>query len=191
MASRAPAFATFADLEALPATVKGEIIQGALYTHPRPRSRHQQVILFLSDDLGGPYARGRGGPGGWWILPEPGITLPGSDEFSPDIAGWRRDRLPELPEDRTIDVAPDWVCEILSPRTRAYDLRTKKPFYASIGVHHIWYVDLDMRSLTVSRLHDGRWLEVGLFGDDDVVLAEPFDAAAIELVEWWPAPREA
>lgn len=187
MANPAPAPATLADLERLPPTVKGEIIDGVLYTQPRPRSRHQEIILIVGADIEGPYKRGRGGPGGWWILPEPGITVPGSPEFSPDLAGWRRERLPELPENETISVVPDWVCEVLSPGTRSYDQRTKKPFYARIGVQFIWYVDIPARTLTVSRLHEGRWLEVGAFTDDDIVRAEPFELAEIRLVEFWPA----
>jgi Uma2 family endonuclease len=187
MANPAPAPATLADLEALPPTVKGEIIDGVLYTHARPRSRHQEIIRLLGEDIGGPYARSRGGPGGWRILPEPGIMVPGSPEFSPDLAGWRRERLLELPEDEAISVVPDWICEILSPRTRSYDLRTKKPFYARIGVQFIWYIDIQARTLIASRLLEGRWLEIGTFTDDDIARAEPFEAAEIRLVEFWPA----
>jgi Uma2 family endonuclease len=189
MASRAPSLATLADLEALPPTVKGEIIDGVLYTQPRPRGRHQRIVSRVDSSLSDPYDIGRGGPGGWWILPEPGITLPGSPEFSPDLAGWRRERVPEFPDD-TIDVVPDWLCEILSPRTRAYDQRTKKPFYAHIGVQYIWYVDIEARTLTISRLHEGQWLELGVFGDNDVVRARPFEAAELRLAEWWP-PNQA
>src|ERR1019366_5222523 len=91
-------------------------------------------------DLTSPYQPGRGGPGGWWILPEPGIAMPGSREFSPDVAGWRRERLPALP-DTKLTLAPDWLCEIHSTRTRGYDMRVKRPFYAEIGVEWLWYVD--------------------------------------------------
>src|SRR5438105_1159079 len=97
--------ATMADLERLPETVKGEIIEGVLYVLPRPRPRHADIIGSLVADLYGPFQRGRGGPGGWWILPEPGVALPGSPEFSPDVAGWRRERMPELPE-RRIEIVP-------------------------------------------------------------------------------------
>jgi Uma2 family endonuclease len=181
--------ATMADLEALPENVKGEIIDGVLYALPRPRARHANVESILGADLLNPFQRGRGGPGGWWILPEPGITLPGSPEFSPDLAGWRRDRLQVLPEDRSIDVVPDWICEILSPSTRGFDQRIKRPFYARIGVGYLWYVDLEARSLTVSQLQphegSGRWVELGVYGEDDVIRAAPFDAIEIALGEWW------
>jgi Uma2 family endonuclease len=185
MAARSPDFApaTKADLEALPPNVKGEIIDGVLHTQPRPRSRHQWVISRLDGRLGSSYGFGDD-PGGWWILPEPGIELPRAPEISPDVAGWRRERLPELP-DEAITVVPDWVCEVLSPRTRAYDLKVKKPFYAQVGVRWCWYIDFTERALTVSRLHEGRWLELAVHGDDDRVRVEPFEDVELNLAEWW------
>src|SRR5262245_7748231 len=103
--------ATYADLEALPPDVKGEILGGELYVMPRRRPRHQRIEAAIAGDVGLPFDRGRGGPGGWWILVEPGIELPGSPEVSPDLAGWRRERLPTLPIDAPVRVVPDWVCE--------------------------------------------------------------------------------
>jgi Uma2 family endonuclease len=178
--------ATMADLEALPDHVKGEIIDGVLYISPRPRAPHAGVESLLAHELVGPFWRGRGGPGGWWILPEPGTEVPGSPEFAPDLAGWRRERMPALPVDHSITVVPDWICEILSPSTRAVDQRVKRPFYARIGVAYLWFVDIEARSLTVSKLADGRWLELGVHGEDDRVRAEPFDAVEIALGDWWP-----
>jgi Uma2 family endonuclease len=173
-----------AQLEALPPDVKGEIIRGTLYVNPRPLPRHQDIESLVLDDLKSSYQRGRGGPGGWWILPEPGICLPGSPEFSPDVAGWRRERLPSLPQGK-LTLAPDWLCEIHSTNTRGYDLRTKRPFYAEIGVEWLWYIDAEARTLTVSRLQSGRWLEIGVHGDRDKVRAAPFDAVELDLAEWW------
>ena len=185
MAQRIPGPATLADLERLPANVKGEIIEGTLYTQPRPRPRHQRTATILGAGLFGPYDRGAGGPGGWWILVEPGIELPGSPEFSPDLAGWKREVLPELPSDDPIRVVPTWVCEILSRSTRGYDTLTKKPYYARIGVTWAWYVDPEARTLTVSRLHEGQWLEVAVHGESEVPRAEPFPEAELRLAEWW------
>jgi Uma2 family endonuclease len=176
--------ATMADLEALPEHVKGEIIDGVLYTMPRPRARHSNVESLVTADLTNSYQRGRGGPGGWWILVEPGIELPGSPEFSPDVAGWRKERMPALPAD-PITVVPDWICEIQSPTTRTLDLRTKRPFYARIGVGYLWYIDLDARTLAVSRLVDGRWVELAVHGEDDVVRVPPFEAVELSLADWW------
>lgn len=177
--------ATRADLEALPEGVKGEIIDGDLYVQPRPRAVHARAEASIVSDLQGPYDRGRGGPGGWWILPEPGIELPGSPEFSPDVAGWRRDRLPELPHDSSILVVPDWICEIHSPTTRGYDYLKKRPFYARIGVPWLWYVDVEARTVTVSRLVDGAWLEVAVKGEDEKVRLAPFEEVEIDLALWW------
>jgi Uma2 family endonuclease len=185
MAQRVPRPATLEDLERLPPTVKGEIIEGVLYTQARPRPRHQNIATVMADDVCGPYQRGRGGPGDWWILVEPGIELPGSPEFSPDLAGWRRSVLSELPDDEPIRVVPTWVCEILSRSTRGYDTLTKKPYYAKIGVEWAWYVDPEARTLTVSKLHEGRWLEVAVHGEDELVRAEPFAAVEVRVGDWW------
>jgi Uma2 family endonuclease len=178
--------ATLADLEALPRTWRGEIIDGTLYAFPRPRSRHANIESLLNADLKNPFQRGRGGPGGWWILPEPGVELPRALEFSPDLGGWRRERMPKLPPlKKAITVVPDWVCEILSPSTASYDNIVKRRFYAEIGVGHICYVDMARKELEVCRLVDGKWLQLGVYGADEKVRVEPFDAVEIDLAEWW------
>lgn len=182
----APRPATREDLEALPENVLGEIIEGVLYTFPRPRARHANVGGALHSDLHFPFQRGRGGPGGWWILIEPGIELPGAAEIVPDIAGWRRDRMPQLPDPDPIRLVPDWACEILSPSTRRHDQLIKKPFYARIGLPHLWIVDVDARTLTTHKLIEGRWVEIGVFGEGDEIRAEPFDAVTLSMEGWWP-----
>lgn len=176
---------TMDDLYALPREIKGEIIEDVLYTFPRPRARHQRTILEMGTDLGGSFQRGRGGPGGWWILPEPGIELPNTPEISPDLAGWRRERLPELPEDEPLRVVPDWVCEILSPSTRRHNLLIKKPYYAKIGVPYHWIVDREARTVAAYRLESGRWLELGLYGDETEARIEPFDQVPLDVSAWW------
>jgi Uma2 family endonuclease len=179
--------ATRADLDALPPTWRGEILDGELYAFPRPGAPHVHIETSVGADLSGPFHRGRGGPGGWWILVEPGIQLPRAPEVAPDLAGWRRERLPRLPASGPIAVVPDWVCEVLSSSTRSYDMLVKRPFYAEIGVQHLWYIDPESRTLTVSRLEGGRWLELGIFGGEQVVRAEPFDSIEIPLEPWWEA----
>ena len=181
-----PPSPTRADLERLPENVVGQIIEGVLYTHPRPRGGHSNIEIILGSDLNGPFQRGRGGPGGWWILPEPGIELPGSPEFAPDLAGWRKVRLPAIPERAPFTLAPDWACEILSPSTRGFDQRIKRPFYARIGIKHLWFVDLEGRTLTISELRDGGWFELGVYGESDLVRAAPFQEVELALAEWWP-----
>lgn len=182
--------ATRADLEALPPELKGEIIDGELYVQPRPRARHARVEGVILVSTQGPYDLGQGGPGGWWILPEPGIELPGSPEFSPDVAGWRRERLLELPETEPIRVVPDWVCEVLSPGTRGYDFIKKRPFYARNGVGWLWYVDVEARSISVSQLRDGEWVEVAVHGDDERVRLQPFPDVELDLALWWLSRAE-
>lgn len=178
--------ATLADLEALPRSWRGEIIDRTLYAFPRPRFHHGNIEDLLIDDLKGPFQRGRGGPGGWWILSEPGTQLPRSPELAPDLAGWRRARMPRPPAPKEpITVVPDWICEILSPGTARYDNIVKRRFYAEIGVAHIWYVDPAREQLEVCRLVDDKWLQLGVFGGDEKVRAEPFEAIEIDMTEWW------
>ena len=176
---------TLADLDALPRHVKGEIIEGVLYTMARPRGRHQRLNRVIGSRLGDPFDEGRGGPGGWWILPEPGIELPNTPEIAPDIAGWRRSTLADLPEDAPIMVVPDWVCEILSPSNRRHDLLIKKPYYARIGVKHHWLVDLAARTLSAYRLENGGWFELGIYGDERDARIQPFDAVPLDIASWW------
>lgn len=177
--------ATLADIDALPEGVVGEIIDGTLYTHPRPMAGHGFLETRFSSLLDGPFQEGLGGPGGWWIITEPGIRVEGSPEFSPDIAGWRRDRVPEFPPEQWT-AAPDWACEILSPSTRGYDQRIKRPFYARIGIRHLWFIDLEARTLTVSELMDGRWVELGVYGDEDTIRVAPFEDVELKLTRLWP-----
>jgi Uma2 family endonuclease len=175
-----------ADLEAVPASMSAELIEGVLYTMTRPRARHQSAGTNASYTLAGPFGFGRGGPGGWWILNEPGIALPELDveEIAPDIAGWKRERMPELPEG-PITITPDWVCEVLSPTTRAHDQRIKRPLYARAGVKWLWFIDVDARTLTASRLENERWSEIGVWADDEVARIEPFDAIEFRIGDLW------
>ena len=133
----------YAELEALPENLTGEIINGRLYAQPRPANRHALVESGLAMDIGSAYHRGRGGPGGWWILVEPEIHFIRDEEvLVPDLAGWRRNRMPRLPPDHRIEIVPDWVCEILSPSTARKDRLTKMPVYARYGVPTLW-LDID------------------------------------------------
>ncbi|MFO0619138.1 MAG: Uma2 family endonuclease [Polyangiaceae bacterium] len=179
--------ATLADLDALPPSVAGELIQGVLHTMTRPRARHRSAGTILAGDINGPYQRGRGGPGGWWILGESGIQHLALDveEISPEVAGWRRERMPELPDEKSIGVVPDWVCEVLSRTTRVHDLKLKRPLYARMGVTWMWIVDVAAKTLVASRNVDGKWLELATYSDDDVVRIEPFDAIDIHLADLW------
>jgi Uma2 family endonuclease len=182
---------TLADLDALPPGIIGEIIEGVLYTMTKPRARHQRTGLEIGSGLLGPFDHGRGGPGGWWIVTEPGIELPSTPEISPDVAGWRRERMADLPVDEPIRVVPDWVCEILSPTTRRHDMLRKLPYYAKIGVPFMWLVDIEARVLTVHRLDGDTWRVIGTYSDETEARIEPFDAVPLSIADWWlPAPRD-
>jgi Uma2 family endonuclease len=180
--------ATYADIEALPEHLVGEIIDGELIVSPRPRPAHARVEAGISADLVGPFDRGRGGPGGWWILPEPELHLE-RHVLVPDVAGWRRDRLPTLPDAASIALAPDWVCEVLSPSTAKIDRTRKIGVYGEQGVEHLWLVDPLSRVLEVYRRSGRTWLIAGMYADDARARIEPFAAVELDLSNWWlPRP---
>jgi Uma2 family endonuclease len=176
--------ATYEDLVALPENLVGQIIDGELFAHPRPASPHAVASSALGGELYGPFQRGRGGPGGWWLLDEPELHF-GKNVLVPDFAGWRRERMAEVPRVPFFTLAPDWVCEVLSPSTAALDRVRKKRIYARQGVEHVWLLDPEARSLEVFRLHEGRWVERGAYSGDERVRAEPFEAIELELAALW------
>lgn len=176
--------ASYADLVALPPHVVGELVEGELHVSPRPAPRYAVAKTALGGELNGAFQRGRGGPGGWWILFEPELHL-GDDVLVPDIAGWRRDRLPVPPDEPSFTLAPDWICEVLSPGTSGFDRRLKMPLYAREGVKHAWIVDPQTKTLEVYRLEGTFWLQVGTYGPDEPVRAEPFEAVEIALGDLW------
>lgn len=176
----------YAELEALPENLTGEIINGQLYTQPRPTNPHALVSSGLGMDIGSAYHRGRGGPGGWWILDEPEIHfIRDTEVLVPDLAGWRRERMPRLPTDHRIEVVPDWVCEILSPSTARKGRMTKMPVYARYGVAYLWLVDPLAQTLEAFALREGRWTVIGQFQEQEVVSVEPFRDIALELGALW------
>jgi Uma2 family endonuclease len=173
-------------LLALRENLVGEIIGGELYTQPRPGGRHGMAEIGLGTILLTPFHRGQGGPGGWWILPEPEIHFVRDIEVAvPDLAGWRRERMPELPEGHRFEVVPDWVCEILSPSTANKDRTLKLPFYAGYKVSHAWLVDPEARTLEAFSLREGRWSLIAMLKDDDPVRIPPFDAISFSLADLW------
>ena len=176
--------ATYADIEALPPNVVGEILCGRLVTHPRPRPAHVFASSSLGDELVGLFQKGRNGPGGWFILDEPELNLAGH-VIVPNIAGWQKSRLPVLPETAAFNIAPDWVCEFLSPSTQRHDKGAKRNLYAEIGVRHLWHVDPIARTLDIYRLSDGDWIVSASYFEDDPVSAPPFDATTFSLGDLW------
>jgi Uma2 family endonuclease len=185
MADPARRRATYEDVLRAPRHQVAEVIDGILYTHSRPAKPHAAAATALGEELGPPFKRGRGGPGGWIILDEPELHL-GADIVSPDLAGWRRSRMPALTNDEPyFTLAPDWVCEVLSPSTQKMDRAEKLPVYAREGVPHVWLVDPLLHTLEVLRLQAGKWLIVETSKDDAKVGAEPFDAIELDLAILW------
>lgn len=176
--------ATYDDLLAVPDHLVAEILGGELHTSPRPTPRHAQATSGLTIDLGGPFDRGRGGPGGWHILAEPELHL-GDDVVVPDLAGWRRSRLTALPEQAFLTLAPDWVCETLSPSTERIDRGKKLAIYAREGIAHLWLVNPIAETLESYRLEQGRWLLLVTHAGDVAARIEPFDAVELELWRLW------
>lgn len=176
--------ATYDDLLALPENAGGEILDGELVVSPRPGPRHGAASSALGFALGPPFRFGDGGPGGWWILDEPELHL-GENVLVPDLAGWRRDRMPTLPDEAFFALAPDWACEVLSPATSRIDRTTKVPLYARAGVAHVWLLDPIAETLEVLALEGGRWIVVATHGGRDVVRVAPFEAVALDLGRLW------
>ncbi len=184
MAATVPKPATYDDLVSLPAHVVGELVHGSLHMHPRPAPKHARAYSAIGSRLFASYDDGRGGPGGWWILDEPEVHLSGN-VLVPDIAGWHRERLPKLPDTAWFELAPDWVCEILSPATARFDRVDKLPLYAREGVRHCWLIDPDLRTLEVFENRDGHWLLLTVLQNNAEVSQPPFDATAFPLGGLW------
>jgi Uma2 family endonuclease len=180
--------ATYEDLVKVPDHLVAEILDGELHVSPRPAPRHADASTGLGGFLRGPFDRGRGGPGGWRILAEPELHL-GRDVLVPDLAGWRRSRLPALPAEAYFSVTPDWVCEVVSPSTAAIDRVKKLAIYARELVRHAWMIDPIARTLEVLRLENDRWTIVSTWLGMATVAAEPFEAIGLDLSLLWEEPQ--
>lgn len=184
---RVPPFdrpATYDDLVKLPDIVVAEIVDGELHASPRPAFPHAEAGTVLGGRLVSPFHEGRGGPGGWYLAYEPELHL-GPDVLVPDWGGWRRSRMPHRPETAYAALAPDWVCEILSPSTSALDRAKKLGIYAREGVAWAWLIDPLARLLEVLKLENGRWTILATHVGGAVVRAEPFEAIELELAALW------
>jgi len=184
---RVPPFdrpATYEDLVTLPDNLVAEIVNGELHASPRPAPPHARAGSIVGGLIVPPFDQGRGGPGGWWILYEPELHL-GGDVLVPDWAGWRRSRMPHLPATAYFPLAPDWVCEIVSPSTSSLDRVQKLSIYARERVAHAWLIDPLARTLEVLRLENARWTILATHEGRDVVRAEPFTEIELELPALW------
>jgi len=188
MSERKPRPATYADLLKVPEHKVAEIVDGELVVSPRPASPHAFASSGFGGSLFNPFQRGSGGPGGWWILDEPELHL-GPDVLVPDLAGWRQERMPKVSNVAAFALAPNWVCEVVSPSSVRHDRIRKMRVYAREKVAHAWLLDPLARTLEGFRLQGDQWLEVGGFAGDERVRAEPFEAVELELAGLWIAPE--
>jgi Uma2 family endonuclease len=186
MATPLPKRACYEDLLRLPANMVGEIVEGVLYAQPRPAARHALATTVLSGEIGPAFGRGRAGPGGWVILVEPELHLGSEpDILVPDLAGWRRERMPEMPDTAYFTLAPDWACEVLSESTRKLDRSKKLPVYARERVGHVWLVDPSAELLEIFRLDGDGYRLVVTFAGQAPCRAEPFHAIELDLAALW------
>jgi Uma2 family endonuclease len=185
--ARAPKRATYDDLMKVPEHMVAEIIDGELIASPRPASPHALAASGIGSDLFGRFNRPPGdpeAPGGWWILYEPELHL-GPDVIVPDLAGWGRARMPSLPNVAAFDLAPDWVCEVVSPSTARVDRVRKMRIYARERVGHLWIVEPIARTVEVYRLEGDRWLVASTHAGADRTRAEPFEEVELDMSRWW------
>ncbi len=161
------------------------MIDGELHLFPRPAKPHAAAASALGEELGPPFKRGRGGPGGWFILFEPELHLH-PDILVPDLGGWRKERMPSLTTSEPyFTMAPDWVCEVLSPSTAKLDRTRKLAIYARERVPHVWLVDPLLRTLEVLEREGDVWRILAVHQDADLVRAKPFDAIELDLSTLW------
>ena len=182
--------ATYDDLLKVLDIFVAEILDGELVTSPRPASPHAQASSVLRGALD-PFDRrisSPGGLGGWWLLFGPELHF-GPDVLVPDLAGWRRERMPVLRNVAYFELAPDWICEVVSPATARVDRVRKVPIYARERVGHLWLVDPLQQTLEVFRLEGRHWVLVNTHGGAEIVRAAPFEALELDMDRWWLEPE--
>jgi Uma2 family endonuclease len=176
--------ALYEQIQRLPEHLVGEIIDGELYTFPRPASPHAMAAANLAVELIPPFQRGLHGPGGWWIVPEVELHLD-DDVLVPDLVGWRRERMPEFERVPFFTLAPDWICEVLSPSTERIDRTKKLRIYARERIQHAWLVSALTRTVEVLSLSAPGWKTHATYHERDRIRAVPFEAIDLELAYLW------
>lgn len=155
--------------------------------------REAEAASVLAALVGAPFGLGIGGPGGWHILDQVEIHFGEADILDvlvPDLAGWRTERLPQLPDAPHMRLAPDWICEVLSDSTEAVDRIRKMLIYLREGVRHAWLVSPKHRTVEVYRRSDAGWVIVGQYEGTQVARAEPFQAIELQLGHLWPTQEK-
>lgn len=191
MSQPARKLATWDDVAGLPEGTRSEIIAGEIVTAPRPSTRHGHVHGGLVHLIGGPFGYDEE-PGGWWILLEVDIELDRHELVEPDLAGWRRQRVPVFPVEKPVRIVPDWICEILSPGNRAHDLVTKANLYLRHGVAFYWIIDPEEQTLEARALQgapsEARWLVLGTWTAGDRARIAPFETIELDVGRLFPPP---
>ncbi|MCU0292907.1 MAG: Uma2 family endonuclease [Thermoanaerobaculaceae bacterium] len=187
MSESARKLATYADIAHLPEGTNVEVLDGEVVLTPRSVAAHGRAQMALSHGVGGPFDIDDD-PGGWWIVIEPEVELSRHDIYIPDLAGWRRSRVPVLPDTRPVRIVPDWVCEVTSPSTGRNDRVRKADGYLRGGVPHYWLVDLESRTLEAWEARDGAWVRLGAWTEDDSARIPPFDAVELHIGRLFPPP---
>lgn len=189
MAARTRERATYQDLLNAPDNLTAELVDGELFLSPQPGVPHSRFASALGMDIGSAYDRGRGGPGGWWIIHEPEIHFAyNTRAVVPDLGGWRRERIPVLPTDHRFTVSPDWVCEVLSPSTFRWDREVKLPLYAEYEVPWAWYVHPVQHYVEIRKLIGGELSLIERYDGNAKFRAEPFMEVEIDLGSIWASP---
>lgn len=189
MSDPARRMASYDDLCKIPENMIGEIIDGELFATPRPSRSHGYATYSLGGKLIPYHFGATGEPGRWIILIEPEIGL-GENIIVPDLAGWREERFPEEEEHNWISVAPDWICEVLSPATFRNDKIKKMAIYAKHGIKFYWLLDPLMKTLEAFKLESEQWILIGVYAEDDRVRVEPFQEIEIDLGSLWLENRQ-
>lgn len=184
MANTALKLPDYEDILNLPEHLVGEIINGRLNVQPRPSPKHTLASSALGIEIGTLFHGRFGGEDGWWIIDEPELHM-GGHILVPDLAGWRKQRMPKLPETAWFETVPDWICEILSPSTAKIDRSEKMPIYAGLGVSFLWLIDPILQTMEVYQLLDGHWSLLQTLKDADQVTAPPFATHTFLLSNLW------
>lgn len=185
MADPAHSLATYADLLARGEDVHAELIDGEVVMHAAPGIEHGFAAGGVHCDVLGPFGRGRGGPGGWWIVPKTDVRLPSGDIVRPDLVGWRPSRLPTLPRERPVQLVPDWVCEVLSPSNADYDEGKKLALYHTAAVPFVWHVDPERRLVRVYAYDPRGYLVHATVRAGTEAALPPFDAVTMAVGAWF------
>ncbi|MFH1176792.1 MAG: Uma2 family endonuclease [Acidobacteriota bacterium] len=180
MAEARHRLATWVDIAEPPEGENVEIVAGEVVVSPRSKPAHGRAQMMLAGHVGLPFD-GDGDPGGWWIVIEPEVELSHHEVYIPDLAGWRRARVPVLPEERPVHVVPDWVCEVSSPSTSRLDRIRKAQGYLDAGVPFYWLLDIEARTLEALAAREGAWVRLGGWADEDTARIPPFEAIELRI----------